>query len=207
MDTRMRLRNSCTDRKQIFPSLFSDNVLHRREIKREKKKMQFHFSSTLINHRPTVGKDYNKATGAHKEIKALLLIPPGCYVLGWCQCTSAVQSRAVCGATYLSVKLGGSLLFVVSQIRLTQIKTNFQWLQQSSISLCGKAVGSVGRYFTLGLPSNYIHCQWVYAAAWLWLTDCPLGCTKTRSNNYIFQMHCEHGCAGISNINRTSCSG
>lgn len=90
--------------------------------------MQFHFSSTLINHRPAVCKEYNKATGAHKEIKVSLLIQPGRYLLGWCQCSSAVQSRAVCGATYLSVTLGGgragSLMFVMSQMWLTQIKTN-----------------------------------------------------------------------------------
>lgn len=44
--------------------------------------MQFHFSSTLINHHPAVCKDYNKTTITHKEIKALLLIRPGRYCLG-----------------------------------------------------------------------------------------------------------------------------
>lgn len=44
--------------------------------------MQFHFSSTLINHYPAVCEDYNKTTITHKEIKALLLTQPGHYLLG-----------------------------------------------------------------------------------------------------------------------------
>lgn len=44
--------------------------------------MQFHFSSTLINHNPAVCKDYNKTTISYKEIKALLLIQLGRYLTG-----------------------------------------------------------------------------------------------------------------------------
>lgn len=66
--------------------------------------MQFNFSSTIINHRPAVCKDYNKATITRTEMKAFLLIRPGRYVLGWRRCTSAVSSRAACSATYLYVQ-------------------------------------------------------------------------------------------------------